>query len=733
MMAVEEDGPATADKLEEAERLKQRIRDAWNEGPQEIEKIAKHLNLTVREVREELVRSKLIPWEAEDHALTVSELGAEYVGKTYIFSIDTLSLEGPKTLPTSVRCKCKRCGTESTISIDPIQYAMASPEVRQKFKTPMECPEDQGGCKRTSNQTGFEIEENGLIDYHILEVADIIDETKFIEGYTDTRRTVHLIHKRPTIQGRLRLRAKVISDSRSLDIALVADDFREIEDRVTAPKMDSDLKKRFTDIGRLPMEIFRKQISPDMVGREIVQEGRLITLASALNLPDVESSKVIRGAISEVLGGDTKTNKSECARDTATTKGFGPFIDAENAGRTGLTHGITESKTGGWRISWGELVLNHGRYVVIDGLESWSPELLGKFRAVLNDGRVKVDKVVKGIRPARLRYTCTCNPEKPMDEYAFPVMAIPKIKPFANKPDITRFDLWFLFSQADVSGETIANREGIDRPIDDHTFRLFISWCWSRKATDYEYTQEARKTIKEEAAKFMSEYGCPSIPLVHPGFRDVLCRVSASFANLRFSTTNGSNVIIDTAHVELACDFLRRMYDLLQLKEYKSHVEDGVVLDGGVFMRTYREIGEEGLRVLNGISQSQSGHATASELSERLGEDYTVDAIRHRYDDLKSCKLIETKPNRGAELTSTGARFLKMLATVDKLFSHDSARTPDETPKDAEANLANSGENTAKPGGSSHQESIILAEKGENGRILAKKGEYNSSVGGTPP
>lgn len=649
--------------LEAFERRKDKVRELWDDGERDLRKIAGNAGISVREARRVLVESNRTTWEGEYAPLRIADICAKDLDDTCIFYAEILSVQGGLSLPSRVSGVCKRCGAGDPqgVPVDPREFLFLPPkEQKARLEFVALRAAQEAGCKCKKSWTEYQASVVKAVDYSVLTVGDIPEETRFAMYFTDIRRKLHLIGPPPPLGGCAKFIGTVKRDPGTGELVIISEDFQELESLPAATKLDAQTKKQLEEIGRMPLEMLRNQIAPDMVGSPLVQESRLLVLASPLRIRDVDNRE-IRGNIIEVVLGDTKTNKSESARDTAEAQGFGPFVQAENMGRTGLTYSLTERTTGGWDLVWGLLPRNHGKYIVIDGLEKWGPELMVQLRGVLADQKVQVDRVVHGRRPAAVRMTITLNPEKPVREYPFRCAAILGAKAFVKGPDISRIDFWHVLAEEDVSGEAIAHRVPEERPVDDKLFRTLIHWAWSRRPEQVKWTSEARELVKDQAAEMMKEYNCSSLPVVHRGFRDTLCRVSCAFAALRFSTTDGEDLLVQDKHVMEAAAWLRRMYDALELREYKKTVEGECIWTGGEFLSAAIEVGEDGLRILNVLT---SGPLSAKDLAVKLGGEkagYTEKAVQHQYDVLKKWGLIETRPGLGASLTSKGMEFFRIL------------------------------------------------------------------------
>jgi hypothetical protein len=275
-----------------------------------------------------------------------------------------------------------------------------------------------------------------------------------------------------------------------------------------------------------------------------------------------------------------------------------------------------------------------------------------------------------------------------MGQYPFRCAAIPDTKPFPNGPDISRVDIWITSARADVPKEQIANRQGAERPIDAKRFLEFVHWAWSRKSSQVSYTPTAAAKIRETAAWFMREYGAASIPVVHDGFMDVLCRVSVSDAALSFSTTDGENVVVTDENVERAAAFLTSMCDALELKPYRLAAEEGAMLTGGDFLAVSDRIEKDGRAIVNLLANHLNESMTAKEIAKALNGDggegagWTEQIVVDRYGDLKDEELIETTRGKGVVLTPRGMAYFNLYRTMDELFRRKSGGTPELPPKD---------------------------------------------------
>lgn len=372
--------------------------------------------------------------------------------------------------------------------------------------------------------------------------------------------------------------------------------------------------------------------------------------------------KIIRGCLRALAFGDTKTYKSENGKDlTINHYGFGGYVVAESSSRTGITYTVdTENKA----IVWGELPNNDLGLVVIDGLHTMFSEEMKELRESLENQRITVRRFVSGDALARTRVIGIFNPNKPMNQYVYPCMALKDNNAFYEPPDLTRWDIFLPFTREDVSEEAIVARTPKQRPVLEQVFKRHVYWAWSRKPEHIRYSEAAKGLIIEASVELMREYALSSLPIVHLGIRDVLCRLSVAQACLEHSTDEThALILVDLPHVERALAFYRDMLDRLKLREYKLEEEGSLEISPGEFEEIIRELGPRGLEILNSIKiLSKSSAVLAEEL------DVSVETIKRDYKPLIKYGLISTSPRVGATLTARGVQFLKLLASGNSVI-----------------------------------------------------------------
>jgi len=600
--------------------------------------------------------------EEEEIQTQVSRLDASLVGKRVRLNAQIVSEQSQKALPRSLIIHCSRCSgeAEADLSKSENEELLEAVVFKQKDALRMRGEAaliDQVGaqCYKKPKHS-VRIEEQGFIDYAVLGVRDLLEETVKFDQQVYQSRQVHLVGVKVPPSKKVRLQGHVAVNPSTRDICILADDVEPLETQVAGFSV--------TDRDRVEWpkwfngQDLSCQVAPDMVGRELVQTAYLLLLHSVPEIPDIHG-QIIRGCLRILCFGDTKTYKSMSAKDlTLDHYGLGGFIIAETSSRTGITYTIdTENHA----IIWGELPLNDLGLTVIDGLHAMFGEEMRELRETLETQRIIVRRFVSGEALARTRVIGIFNPNKPMNQYMYPCMAVKDNTAFYDPPDITRWDILLPFGIGDVSGDEVARRVPKARPVPEELFKRHVYWAWSRKPQHIRYTEEAKGLIVEASIDLMSRYSLSGLPIVHMGVRDVLCRLSVATAALNHSTDETHTlVIVDMKHVEEALGFYHEMLEGLALGDYKIEEEGKLEISPSEFEEIIKDLGPTELEMLNSIKIHSKGSAVlAAEL------DLSDRTIREHYKPLKKHGLIATTAKVGASLTARGVKILKTLRSED--------------------------------------------------------------------
>lgn len=271
--------------LEDHARCVDEVKRLWNEGTRDIQEIARKVKLPVGEVRRVLIEAGYTTWEGDDAPGRIAEVSAEDFHETLLFRAEILSIEGPLCLPSRIRGECMRCteGKPAEVDVDPREFLFLTPaESKARLEQKALEAAQSIGCPHRKSMTKARAYVVKAVDYWVLTVGDIREETRMAERSEDVRLKLHLIGARPPLGGCARFRATVETDSRTRELCLVSEEFQELESRPAAPELDDQMKRQLREIGSKSLKELRGQIAPDMVGRPLVQESRLLMLMSPL-------------------------------------------------------------------------------------------------------------------------------------------------------------------------------------------------------------------------------------------------------------------------------------------------------------------------------------------------------------------------------------------------------------------------------------------------------------------
>ncbi|QLJ52867.1 MAG: hypothetical protein Sv326_0692 [Candidatus Fermentimicrarchaeum limneticum] len=538
-------------------------------------------------------------------------------------------------------------------------------------------------------------------NYSVIYVQNLLEQIPKYEKkfYTPTR--IHAVGRVPPSAKKIKIWGEVIVEPKTKEISIIAEKIQPLETEFSDFKINEGDRINFPKYFSSGIDL-SSQISPDLVGRPLVKESRLLVLHSPSKIPDIMGN-AIRGSLVEVYIGDTKCFKSKSMEDTTTSHyHLGDYIVAESASRAGITYTIdTDNHT----IVWGALPMNDLGYVAIDGLQNIHSDEIGEFREALEQQRVIVRRSQAGEALSRVRITAALNPNKskPINNYLYRCMAWLDTYIFVEPANLTRWDAFHVFGDADVDKDLIASRKAGTRPIPDDIFLRHVYWVWSRKPEHITYTNEAANEIIEKAKMIMREYSIPSLPIVHNGFRDVLTRFSVAYACLLHSTdSTQEQVIVDKVHVDRAVEFYTKMLEDLQLKDFKLSEEGKLEITENEFTEICKSLDSTDYKILDSIKITAK---TSTALSQEL--DVSTATIKRSYGTLGDFGLIKATTGKGAELTARGVIFLHKLkkgggVAVPSVIVSKNDTIPSyvepETTKDS-----------IKPTGGSNDTSVILS------------------------
>lgn len=611
----------------------------------------------------------------EIHHVRVSNLNADMVNKKIKIDVQIVGENIQKSIPNTFKIECTKCGNTEKINLhnqitgkdtDILLKIIFKEFNALKNSAKYRFEKIYGDKCEGDEKHSVWHNANGNMDFSVLYVRDLPNESEKFDQRTYNQRTVYLVNQTLPVTKKVSIYGKVIVEPKTRDISILADKIEPYEDAIINFVITEEDKKNwheyFNNDNKENNIKIENEINPDIIKRDIAKKVIVRVLHSPAIIPDVNNNP-IRGGIRALLFGDTKTSKSQLTKylvgEIPSGFTFGEYVVADTSSRTGIIYSIDPDKKA---LIWGALPRNDLGLVVIDSLQSLYAEEMREFREMLENQKISVHRSVSGEALARTRIIGCFNPgkpeTKPMNQYIYPVMGIKDTFIFAQPPDITRWDIFVSFKEEDVTYEEIAERGEGNMPIPKDVFYRHVFWVWSRKHDQVYYTEEAKEEIKKEAAEIMDTFCIESLPIVHSGFRDILTRFSVSEAALHHSTDEThEKIIVEKKHVEQAAEEYIKVLDLLQLEEYKME-EEGMIkniennfesINAGLDNKYYYDI----------LKEIKINPTSSSVLAQEL--DVSEKTVKNYYKKLKGYGLIKTSPHKGIELTPAGIKFITLL------------------------------------------------------------------------
>lgn len=272
-----------------------------------------------------------------------------------------------------------------------------------------------------------------------------------------------------------------------------------------------------------------------------------------------------RGWMSCLVIGDTQCGKSETLYTLKDHYRLGEVYSGENITRAGIIGAYTEIPgRRGTQFRIGIAPLNDGGLIGIDEAGGMSEEQFDELTMLRSTGEAISTKYGQHNRfPARVRMILASNPRKgkPMHYYTHGCQAVKEL--IGGDADIARFDIFVAVGSNEVKLSDINTNVPITttQVYTSDLCNLLVQWVWTRKPSDYVFTEDAQQMVFDVANEMSQQYD-QSIPLVtHGSHRWTIARVSAAIAGRLYSSPDGSKVLVKTDHVEAAAAFLYQTYN----------------------------------------------------------------------------------------------------------------------------------------------------------------------------
>ena len=270
---------------------------------------------------------------------------------------------------------------------------------------------------------------------------------------------------------------------------------------------------------------------------------------------------VRKGWVEALVLGDTRCGKSETVDRLIQHYRAGELVTGENASFAGLVGGMQQTQKT-WSITWGRMVLNDRRLIVIDEASGLTHEIISKLSGIRSAGIAEIIKIQTERTLARVRMIWMSNPRgrRSLRDYNSGVEAIQEL--VGQPEDIARFNFAITVASDEVPSEVINahTRAVVKHKFDSDLCSSLVLWAWSRKPDDIIFSAEATSACLDYASDMGRRYSS-SFPLVESAEQRIkLAQLSVATACRVFSTDDGRRVLVTGDHVEFVFEFLREIY-----------------------------------------------------------------------------------------------------------------------------------------------------------------------------
>jgi len=507
---------------------------------------------------------------------------------------------------------------------------------------------------------------NDYVDLRIVYLKDLPTyNSKYERTLFETTRAYAVNHLIPPSK-KVRVTGKIVQDPNTSDIVLVLDNTTPLEDEISNFKITEEDKLNFAKYYQqnpnLLADIDGYFIIP-LVGQTLRKHLMYLVLHSPIWIR-LTDGRIIRGLLRMIIVGDTKTYKSRSLEWINQTLQIGEKCEGESSSRAGLLYVIDPKPRA---LTWGVIPRNDLGLVLIAGLHTIPPEQMAEFREVLETLKLKVTRMVEGEAFCRTRIIADTNPKREsMEQYFYRCDALRDIYPFAQAPDLTRWDIIYTTKTGDVSREEIVQKS-MDKPptIPYAVQRRHILWAMSRRTEDIVLANGVEEQVNKTTQTIMNDYASPTLPIVHDGFKEVVWRLSVALAAALHSTDrNHQKIILNSDHVVMIENLLRYLYeDNLQLDRYVIDERSKTMLTDKDVEKVIVELDEIDILILKELRREPVQSLVLAERLRELGKELDSSTVRWHATRLKSLSLIDSSQGRrsGYELTPKGMQILARL------------------------------------------------------------------------
>ena len=592
----------------------------------------------------------------EPERLRFIDLRGELVGRRVTVKAHISGESGVKAVFAKLRLVCSRCGTERPYDASSDPKSLYSLMVGETPQFPIGKEDACGESGLPHNWApGPSTEAPNAYQGVLLRDTSAYDEAT--SGPTSGPLLGGFLLGRVPQNKDAELEGTLVVNPRNSDIELLADTVRQ--DTPSADYFDlkpdeiATLRDYFSPYSESlrSLEFLASKCNPRIAGRD---QAKLAVLLAYLSPTWIEVSGQLRpGTIRVMLFGDPRQGKGSVEDYLRQKLHLGKHAIGETSSRTGITYSI-DSERG--MVVWGVMVEADRGLVVLEALHKFPAEDLATMRETLSKLYVEVRRSFSARAWARTRVVADSNSRQEMGLYPYPCMALKELPCFKDQADLTRWDISVPFRAGEVDPDRIADAtlHGVDDPQFLANLRALVLWAWSRNPRNIRFDEGAVGEAKAAYKDLLARYALPEVPVVNEDSLLSLLRVSAAFAALSFSTSDGVTLEVKGAHVRLAKEFLEEVIEMLEVEDYKvAHGELSVTDED---RREYAALVRRSEVALKVVESLTNGPRNSSELADETGHE--VSYIRRVCAELKAVGVVE-RVAPGYRLTNKGVGLWK--------------------------------------------------------------------------
>lgn len=443
------------------------------------------------------------PTKILEEEVPVSGLRAEKIGQLVavpgiVAQISPVAFKLQTAVYTCLRCKC----------------ALKVPQGEFEVQ-PLECYEEQGGCKRAWSNTKFELRSELSTWTNAMRV-DLQESPEKTEGRLPEKMSLILYGNDPGIswsgserlKGGNRIRAWGIlcvqeptgkARRTTRERYLEVQGFEILDEDARQIKSTEEERQRIEVLAKDP-EVYTKlrdSIAPFILGYDDMKEAIMLQLFGG-----VEKPPNVRGDIHQLIVGDPSVAKSQVLLAASRLAPRGQFITASQTTHAGLTAYVQQENVFGavrWVAEAGAMPLSdRGGLLAIDELDKMHEEDRRKINPAMDPQLFSITKAGGNFQlVSRVPILAAANPKfARFDEHKYVSEQI-EIAP----DTLSRFDcIWPILDRPDkfwdeqLADRVLEEEDGTVAPVDPDTFRKYIAYA---KRLMPKISPEAKAMIKE--------------------------------------------------------------------------------------------------------------------------------------------------------------------------------------------------------------------------------------------